>query len=73
MIFRIHERPDPKRVLEFEEIATQFGYSLRAGAAPVKKFRETQKSRWRSIIPISPRAIIRNWSRRSRANPRSAS
>ncbi len=40
MIFRIHERPDPKRVLEFEEIATHFGYSLSSGAAPVKRFRE---------------------------------
>jgi ribonuclease R len=39
MIFRIHERPDPKRVLEFEEIATHFGYSLSAGATPVKRFR----------------------------------
>ena len=34
MIFRIHDRPDPKRVIEFEEIATQFGYSLTPGAAP---------------------------------------
>jgi ribonuclease R len=42
MIFRIHERPDPKRVLDFEEIAAQFGYSLAPGAAPVKKFRETR-------------------------------
>ena len=40
MIFRIHERPDPKRVLEFEEVATQFGYSLTPAAAPVKKFRD---------------------------------
>ena len=39
MIFRIHERPDPKRVLEFEEVATQFGYSLTAGGAPVKRFK----------------------------------
>jgi ribonuclease R len=39
MIFRIHERPDPKRVLEFEDIATQFGYSLSAGPAPVKRFK----------------------------------
>ena len=39
-IFRIHERPDPKRVLEFEEIATHFGYSLRGGGAPVKRFRD---------------------------------
>ena len=40
-IFRIHERPDPKRVLEFEEVATHFGYSLRGGAAPVKRFRRS--------------------------------
>ncbi len=39
-LFRIHERPDPKRVLEFEEIATHFGYSLRGGAAPVRRFRD---------------------------------
>jgi ribonuclease R len=41
MIFRIHERPDPKRVMEFEEVAAHFGYSLGAGAVPVKRFRET--------------------------------
>jgi len=41
MIFRIHERPDPKRVMEFEDIAAHFGYSLGAGATPVKRFRET--------------------------------
>ena len=38
-IFRIHEKPDPKRVMEFEEIATHFGYSLGIGAVPVKRFR----------------------------------
>jgi len=27
-IYRIHEKPDPKRVLDFEEAAKQFGYSL---------------------------------------------
>jgi ribonuclease R len=40
-IFRIHERPDPKRVMEFEDVAATFGYSLGAGATPVKRFRET--------------------------------
>ncbi len=39
-IFRIHERPDPKRVLEFEEVASHFGYQLAPGAAPVKRFRD---------------------------------
>lgn len=42
MIYRIHERPDPKRVLDFEEIASQFGYSLAPGAAPVRKYREAK-------------------------------
>jgi ribonuclease R len=37
-IYRIHEPPDPKRVMEFEEVAAHFGYSLCAGAIPVKKF-----------------------------------
>src|SRR6266498_3375510 len=27
-IYRIHEPPDPQRVVEFEEVATGFGYSL---------------------------------------------
>ncbi len=40
-IFRIHEKPDPKRVMEFEEIAAHFGYSLGIGAIPVKRFRTT--------------------------------
>jgi ribonuclease R len=39
-IFRIHERPDPKRILEFEEVAAHFGYSLVGGPAPVKRFRD---------------------------------
>jgi ribonuclease R len=40
-IFRVHERPDPKRVMEFEDVAATFGYSLGAGATPVRRFRET--------------------------------
>jgi len=37
-IFRVHETPDPQRVLEFEEIAARFGYSLGIPAMPVKKY-----------------------------------
>jgi VacB and RNase II family 3''-5'' exoribonucleases len=37
-IYRIHEPPDPKRIMEFEEIAAHFGYSLGVGAVPVKRF-----------------------------------
>jgi ribonuclease R len=42
-IYRIHETPDPKRVMEFEEAAKQFGYSL--GGVPVKRFAFTHKGR----------------------------
>ncbi len=38
-LYRIHEKPDPKRVLEFETIAAAFGYSLGVGPVPVKRFR----------------------------------
>jgi ribonuclease R len=44
-IFRIHEKPDPKRVLEFEEVAAHFGYSLGMGAIPVKRFAFTDRHR----------------------------
>ena len=42
-IYRIHETPDPKRVMDFEEAAKQFGYSL--GRVPVKKFAYADKRR----------------------------
>jgi ribonuclease R len=45
MIFRIHEKPDPKRVLEFEQIAATFGYSLGIGPIPLKRFANTQRRR----------------------------
>jgi ribonuclease R len=37
-IYRIHEKPEPRRVVQFEELAASFGYSLGLGALPVKKF-----------------------------------
>jgi len=36
-IYRIHEKPDPKRVYDFETIAATFGYSLGVGALPVQR------------------------------------
>jgi ribonuclease R len=36
-IYRIHEMPDAKRVIDFEDTAAHFGYSLGIGALPVKK------------------------------------
>lgn len=44
-LYRIHETPDPKRVMEFEEIAAHFGYSLGGGAVPVKRFAMTSRHR----------------------------
>jgi len=36
-LYRIHEKPDPKKVFDFETIATGFGYSLGVGALPVRR------------------------------------
>lgn len=36
-MYRIHEMPDPKRIIEFEDAAAAFGVSLGVGALPVKK------------------------------------
>ena len=45
MMFRIHEKPDPKRVMEFEQMAATFGYSLGVGPLPIRKFGHTQRRR----------------------------
>jgi ribonuclease R len=44
-IFRIHEPPDPQRVMEFEDIAASFGYSLGLGSLPVKRFPVVDRKR----------------------------
>ena len=36
-VYRIHEVPDPKRIVDFEETASQFGYSLGFSSLPVKR------------------------------------
>ena len=62
-VYRIHEPPDPKRVMEFEEVAAHFGYSLGAGAIPVRKFgyvdrrRDGRKVR-KDIVLADPAAGI---------------
>jgi ribonuclease R len=42
-IYRTHDPPDPKRVMDFEEVAAQFGYSLGVGAIPVSKHRYKER------------------------------
>lgn len=44
-LYRIHEPPDPKRIMDFEEIASKFGYSLGISAGPIKRFRMVDKRR----------------------------
>src|SRR5581483_5572224 len=36
-IYRVHEKPDAKRVYEFEVLAAAFGYSLGVGALPIQR------------------------------------
>ena len=36
-LYRIHEKPDAKRVYDFEVIASTFGYSLGVGALPIHR------------------------------------
>jgi ribonuclease R len=36
-LYRIHEKPDAKRIYEFETLAASFGYSLGVGALPIKR------------------------------------
>jgi ribonuclease R len=67
-IYRIHEKPEARRVVQFEELAASFGYSLGLGALPVKRVqtrgeRRDAHSRGRNPrmhevaedIPVTPR------------------
>jgi ribonuclease R len=66
-IYRIHEQPDPRRVLEFEEVAAHFGYSLGVGAIPVKKFvyqdkrRDGGKKRNEIVLPESTKISSKHY------------
>ena len=48
-LYRIHEKPDPKRVYDFETIAATFGYSLGVGALPVKRVQLKAERRGRYV------------------------
>ncbi len=71
-LYRIHERPEPRRVVEFEEQAAGFGYTLGLGALPVKKIqtrgdrreseRSGRKARTHEVpeeIPVTPKMYQR--------------
>jgi ribonuclease R len=53
-LYRIHEKPEPRRVVQFEELAASFGYSLGLGALPVKRIQiraERRESRGQGRNP----------------------
>lgn len=67
-LYRIHEKPEARRVVQFEELAASFGYSLGLGALPVRRIqtrgdrRDAQRSgrdvRTHEVaedIPVTPR------------------
>jgi ribonuclease R len=49
-LYRIHEKPDAKRVYDFEVIAAAFGYSLGVGALPIQRvqFKSDRRSSYGS-------------------------
>jgi ribonuclease R len=82
-LYRIHEKPEPRRVVQFEELAASFGYTLGLGALPVKRIQtrgDRRDAHGPAAIPActrcpkifrSRRACIRSWRRASRASRRS--
>jgi len=56
-LYRIHEKPDPKKVFEFEMLAASFGYSLGVGALPIKRMQLRGDRRMRQGSGRNPREI----------------
>src|SRR5271157_4796024 len=56
-LYRIHEKPDPKRIHDFETIAATFGYSLGVGALPVKRMQMRAERRERYGSGRKPQTI----------------
>ena len=44
-LYRIHEKPEPRRVVQFEELAAGFGFSLGLGPLPVKRIQTRAERR----------------------------
>jgi ribonuclease R len=62
-LYRIHESPDLKKLMDFETVASQFGYSLGPNAVPTKKFSHTGRKRdgrkdRRDILIADDRATV---------------
>lgn len=56
-LYRIHEKPDAKKVYDFEVIAATFGYSLGVGALPIRRVQMHGDRRARHGSGRNPRAV----------------
>jgi ribonuclease R len=56
-LYRIHEKPDPKRVFDFETIAATFGYTLGVGTLPVKRLQMRAERRDRHGSGRNPHVV----------------
>jgi ribonuclease R len=56
-LYRIHEKPDAKKVYEFETVAAAFGYSLGVGALPIQRMQFRGERRDRHGSGRRPREI----------------
>jgi len=56
-LYRIHEKPEPRRVVQFEELAAAFGYSLGLGALPVRRIQTRGDRRDAQRSGRSPRTL----------------
>ena len=54
-LYRIHEKPDAKKVYDFELLAAAFGYSLGVGSLPIKRFQTRGERRERHGSGRNPR------------------
>jgi ribonuclease R len=56
-LYRIHEKPDAKKVYEFETLAAAFGCSLGVGALPIKRMQFRGERRERQGTGRRPREV----------------
>ena len=56
-LYRIHEKPNPKKIYDFEVIAASFGYSLGVGSLPIKKVQMHGDRRHRQGSGRNPREV----------------
>ncbi len=56
-LYRIHEKPDAKKVYEFETLAEAFGYSLGVGALPIQRMQFRGERRERHGTGRRPRQV----------------